>query len=75
VVVIDLMRKTVASNVIIRPIGVVAKYSANSKICMNKRFHEGHHFILMAMEVHSAPKLDMESFIRECAHFFHDRQS
>jgi hypothetical protein len=38
-----------------------------------KRFHDGHHFILMAMEVHRALGHDMDHFIKECAHFFHDR--
>jgi hypothetical protein len=33
--------------------------------------HEGHHFILMAMEVHNAPRC----FIRECVCLFHNRQS
>jgi hypothetical protein len=31
------------------------------------------HFILMAMEVHNAPKHDMDHFIKECARLFHDR--
>jgi hypothetical protein len=29
----------------------------------------------MAMEVHGTLKHDMDCFIRECAHLFHDRQS
>ncbi len=29
----------------------------------------------MAMEVHGAPEHDMDCFIREYAHLFHDRQS
>jgi hypothetical protein len=29
----------------------------------------------MAMEVHNAPGHDMDHFIRECAHLFHDRRS
>jgi hypothetical protein len=33
---------------------------------MYKRFHEGHHFILMAMEVHNTPDRDMDCFIKEC---------
>ncbi len=40
-----------------------------------KRFHEGYHFISMVMEVHGAPRCDMDRFIRECARLFHDRQS
>jgi hypothetical protein len=39
-----------------------------------KRLHEGHHFISMAMEVHMTPECDMDRFIKECAHLFHDRQ-
>jgi hypothetical protein len=29
----------------------------------------------MAMEVHGAPKCDIDCFINECVHLFHDRQS
>jgi hypothetical protein len=36
--------------------------------------YEGHHFILMAMEVHGTLRCDMNHFIRECACLFHDRQ-
>jgi len=28
----------------------------------------------MAMEVHNAPRRDMDRFIRECAHLFHNRR-
>jgi hypothetical protein len=63
------------SNVIIQPTSVVAKLNAISKIHKYKKFHEGHHFIPMAMEVHSAPGHDMDHFIKECAHLFHDRRS
>ncbi len=42
---------------------------------MYKKFHEVHHFILMAMEVHSAPGCDMDCFIKKCACLFHDRQT
>ncbi len=38
-------------------------------------FHEGHQFILMAMEVHNALGHDMDRFIKECVHLFHNRQS
>jgi hypothetical protein len=38
-------------------------------------FHEGHHFILMAMEVHDTLEPNMDCFMRECAHLFHDQQS
>jgi hypothetical protein len=29
----------------------------------------------MAMEVHGTPERDMDRFIKECAHLFHDRRS
>ncbi len=38
------------------------------------KFHEGHHFILMAMKVHNTPEHDMDPFIKECARLFHDKQ-
>ncbi len=34
-----------------------------------------YHFILMAMEVHNMFRHDMDCFIRECVHLFHDKQS
>jgi len=52
VVVINPTQEMVASNVIIQLIGVVVKLNAIVKICKYKGFHEGHHFIPMAMEVH-----------------------
>jgi hypothetical protein len=75
VVVIDLMHEMVALNVINQPTGAIAELSAIAKIHKYKRLHVGHYLIPMAMEVHVAPKRDMDCFIRECAHFFHDRQS
>ncbi len=65
----------VASNVISQLTGTTVKFNVIVKICKYRRFHEGHHFILMAMEVHNAPKHDMDHFIRECACLFHDKQS
>jgi hypothetical protein len=62
-----------ALSVINRPTGVVAKFNAIVKIHKYKGFHEGHHFILMAMEVHDTLGCYMNRFIKECAHFFHDR--
>jgi hypothetical protein len=62
-------------SVINRSIGVIAKLNAIAKIRKYKELHERHHFILMAMEVHDAPKRDMDCVIKECAHLFHDRQS
>jgi hypothetical protein len=71
----DLTRETVALNVISRPTNATTKLSTISKICKYKGLHEGHHFILMAMEMHGAPGRDMDRFIRERAHLFHNRQS
>jgi len=45
------------------------------KIRKYRGLHEGHQFIPMAMEVHGAPRCDMDCFIKECACLFHDRQS
>jgi hypothetical protein len=38
-------------------------------------FKRGTTFILMAMEVHNAPRHDMDRFIKECVHLFHNSQS
>jgi hypothetical protein len=62
----------VTSNVTSRLVGVVAKLNAIVKICKYKGLHEGHHFILMAMEMHGTFEHDMDHFI-ECAHLFHNR--
>ncbi len=72
-VVTNLTWEMMASSVIIWPTSATMKLSAIAKIYKYKGFHEGHHFILMAMEVHGAPKNDMDHFIKECAHLFHDR--
>ncbi len=45
------------------------------KIHKYKGFHEGHHFILMAMEVHDALGRHMNRFNKECVRLFHDRRS
>jgi hypothetical protein len=73
VVVINLTQEMVALHVIIQPVGVGAKLSAIIKVRKYKRFHERHHFIPMTMEVHDALGHDMDCFIKECAHLFHDR--
>jgi hypothetical protein len=65
----------VALSVINQPTGAIAELSTITKICKYRRLHVGHYLIPMAMEVHGAPKHDMDCFIRECAHFFHDKQS
>jgi hypothetical protein len=75
VVVIDFTQNMVVMNVISWSIGVTAKFSAIAKICKYIRFLEGHHFILMAMEVHNTLGHDMDHFIKECACFSHDRWS
>jgi hypothetical protein len=41
-----------ALSVINQLVGVVAEFSAIAKIRKYRGLHEGHHFILMAMEVH-----------------------
>jgi len=51
------------------------KFSAIVKIHKYKRFHEGHHFILMNMEVRNVFGCDMDHFIKECVSLFHNRWS
>jgi hypothetical protein len=63
-----------ALNVISQPIGVVVELRTIIKIRKYKGLHERHHFISMAMEVDNTPRRDMDNFIRECTHLFHDRQ-
>jgi len=75
VVVINLTREIVTSNVISQPTNAATKLNAIAKICKYKRLHKEHHFISMAMEVHGAPECDMGCFIREHARLFHDKQS
>jgi hypothetical protein len=65
----------VAMSVISRPTCAIVELDTIVKVYKYKRFHEGHHFILMVMEVHDTLEHDMEHFIRECVHFFHDKQS
>jgi hypothetical protein len=67
------MWKTMTMNVINRPVGVTTKLNAIVKIRKYRGLHEKHHFISMAMEVHNALGRDMDHFIKECVHFFHDR--
>ncbi len=54
--------------------GVVVELNIIVKIRKYRGFHEGHHIIMIAMEVHDAPKHNMECFIRECTCLFHKRQ-
>jgi hypothetical protein len=51
------------------------RINAIVKIRKYKELHEGHHFILMAMEVHGTPRCNMDRFIKECAYLFYDRRS
>jgi hypothetical protein len=74
VVVIHPTRETVVSNVIDQLTNVVVELSAITKIRTYRRLREGHHFILMAMEVHDALGRDMDHFIKECACLFHNNQ-
>jgi hypothetical protein len=72
-VVIDPTWEIVALGVISQPIGVVVKFNAIVKIYKYKWLQDGHHFILMVMEVHIAFERDMDCFIREFVCLFHDR--
>jgi len=74
VVVIDLTHETMVTNVISQPTSVVAKLITIVKICKYRRFHERHHFISMAMDMHKTFRCDMDCFIREGAYLFHDRR-
>jgi hypothetical protein len=67
------IEEMVATNVISWPIAAIAKFSTIVKICKYRGLHKGHHFIPMAMEMHDAPKHDIDHFIKERAHLFHDR--
>ncbi len=70
VVVIDLTWNAMAMNVINWLAGVIVELNAIVKIHKYRGLHEGHHFILVAMEVHDALGHDMDCFIRECACLF-----
>jgi hypothetical protein len=69
------MQEIVPSNVINRSICAIVELGAIIKIHKYKGFHEGHHFILTAMEVHGALGRNMDHFIMERAHFSHDKHS
>ncbi len=62
VVVIDPTRDTMASSLISQLIGAIAELNNIIKIRKYRGFHERHHFISMAMEVHDTPKCDMDRF-------------
>ncbi len=74
-VITNLKWEIVVSSVISRLAGVTVEHNDIVKIRKYRESYEGHHFILMAMEVHDAPKRDKDHFIRECARLFHNRQS
>jgi hypothetical protein len=69
VVVIDLTQEMMASNGINQLANAIVKLGAIVKIYKSK-WLQGHHFILMAMEVHGAPRCDMDHFIKECDRLF-----
>jgi hypothetical protein len=73
VVVIDPTQQMMATSVISQPTSAVMELNTIAKIRKYRGFHEGHHFIPMAMDVHDAPKHDMDHFIKECALLFHNR--
>jgi hypothetical protein len=75
VVVINSPQKIVITSVISQLVSANAKLKVIAKIHKYKRFCEGHHFIPMATEVHSALGHDMDRFIMECDRLFHDKQS
>jgi hypothetical protein len=74
VMVTNLTQEMMAMNVISRSTNVVAEFNTITKIHKYRGLHEGHYFIPMTMEVHGAHGHDMNHFIRECAHLFHNRQ-
>jgi hypothetical protein len=49
------------------------KFNTIVKIRKYIGFHEGHHYILMALEVHGALGHDMDRFIKDCAYLFHGK--
>jgi hypothetical protein len=53
-----------ASSVISQPIGAVAKLNAIVKVRNYRRLRKRHHLIPMAMEVHNAPRRNMNRFIK-----------
>jgi hypothetical protein len=71
---IELIPDILWSGVISRPTSATTKLNAIANIRKYKRFREGHHFIMMAMEVHDTLGHNMDRFIKECAHLFHNRQ-
>jgi hypothetical protein len=75
VVVTNSTWEMVTTSVISWPTCATTEFSINAKIRKYRRFHDRHHFIPMAMEVHNAFRHDMDHFIKECACLFHNRWS
>jgi hypothetical protein len=73
VVVMDLTWEMVVTIIISWPADVATKLSAIDKIYKYRKIHEEHHFIPMAMEMHNAPRRDMDCFIKESIRLFHGR--
>ncbi len=63
------------TSIITRLVGTIAKLNSNSKIHKYRKFHEKHHFILVAMEVYGTFGHDMDHFIKKCVCLFHDLRS
>jgi hypothetical protein len=61
----DLTWETIAKNVISQLTNALAELNAIAKIHKNRRLHEGHHFIPMAMKMQSTLGHDMNHFIKE----------
>jgi len=61
-------REIVATNVINRLACAVAKLNTIAKI----RNHDKRYFIPMAMDVHGTLGCDIDRFIKECVHLFHN---
>jgi len=65
----------VVSSVISQSTSVIIELNTIAKICKYKKFHEEHHFIPIAVKVHSALGHDVNHFVRECIRLFHNRRS
>jgi hypothetical protein len=75
VAVINPTWERVTLNVINQPTSAGMELNAIVNICKYRGFCEGHHFIMMAMEVHDIFGHNMDSFIKECARRFHNKRS
>jgi hypothetical protein len=75
VMIINLTWETMASSVISWPTCAAIEFRVIVKIHKYRELYKGHHFILMAVEVHGTPRRDIDRFIRECIRLFYDRRS